>query len=59
MLIIDNKIPTNNWLKATVKEVYPGEDRKIRVVYLRTKAWVFRRPVSKLYPVDCLEAGNR
>lgn len=51
VLIHENNVPPLHWPLGRVERVYPGSDKVVRVVDVKTKAGVFRRPVVKLSPL--------
>ncbi|XP_044757790.1 uncharacterized protein LOC123315948 [Coccinella septempunctata] len=58
IVLMDSKLPRNNWPKGVVYKTYPGKDGKVRVVDIKLKSGIYRRPVSKLCKVECLEMGE-
>lgn len=48
VLIIDERMPPLQWLLARVIELHPGADGLVRVVTLRTKNGILKRPITKL-----------
>lgn len=48
VLIKENNIPPNSWLKAIVVKVHPGSDGLVRVVTVKTKSSTFQRPIVKI-----------
>lgn len=51
VILIDKNLPPNSWLLAHVIETHPGEDGSVRVVTLKTKQSVLRRPIHKICPL--------
>lgn len=58
VVIMDNQLPRNNWPLGKIEAVYPGKDGQVRVVDVKTKTGVYRRPVTKLCKVSLLEECN-
>lgn len=51
VLIKDNNLPPNSWLRAIVTEIHPDLEGLVRVVTVKTQNSVFRRPIVKLVPL--------
>ncbi|XP_075990123.1 uncharacterized protein LOC142985761 [Anticarsia gemmatalis] len=48
VIVADHTLSRNTWPIGMVEKTHPGPDGGTRVVEVRTKTGVFRRPVSKL-----------
>lgn len=48
VFVIEENCPRNKWKLGKIENVYPGPDGRIRVVDVKTKNGIFRRPVTKL-----------
>ena len=48
VLLKDQSLATPHWPLAAVQRVFPGEDGLVRVVEIRCKGKLYRRPVTKL-----------
>ncbi|CAK1552939.1 unnamed protein product [Leptosia nina] len=48
VLIMDNCMPRNTWVRGIVTATFPGPDGIIRVVDVKTSGGTLRRPVKKL-----------
>ena len=48
VLLKDQSFATPHWPLAAVQRVFPGEDGLVRVVEIRCKGKLYRRPVTKL-----------
>lgn len=48
MLIHDDNLPPGKWAMGRVIELHPGQDGYVRVVTLKTKNGILKRPVLKL-----------
>lgn len=48
VVIVDQKLPRNNYPKARVVEVFPGPDGQIRRAKIQTNNTILERPTSKL-----------
>ncbi|XP_041978615.1 uncharacterized protein LOC121732727 [Aricia agestis] len=48
VLIVDSNLPRNTWPRGIVIATYPGQDGAVRVVDVRTKGGVLRRPTKRL-----------
>lgn len=56
VLVVDSTLPRNTWPMGRVERTHPGPDGGVRIVEVRTRTGVFRRPVSKLVVVLRKEA---
>lgn len=54
VLLKDEQLPPARWLLGRVTETHPGKDGLVRVVSIKTKNSIIKRPVSKicLLPID-------
>lgn len=48
VILKEENLAVCNWLLGRILDVYYGKDNKIRVVLVKTKNGVFKRPVTKL-----------
>ena len=48
VLVVDHGQPRGQWLLGRVARVFPGDDGVVRVVEVKTKLGLFKRPVVKL-----------
>ncbi|KAK3716441.1 hypothetical protein QZH41_007049 [Actinostola sp. cb2023] len=48
VLVVDNTLPRSRWLLGRVTRVFPGQDKFVRTVEIKTKSSVLVRPVAKL-----------
>ena len=48
VVIVDPNLPRNIWPKGRVERTYPGIDGVVRVVDVKTKSGVMRRPAKRL-----------
>ena len=48
VLLKDEKVPRGSWTRAIVEEIYPGPDKLVRSVKIRTSSSTFNRPIHKL-----------
>ncbi|XP_073960633.1 uncharacterized protein [Choristoneura fumiferana] len=48
VIIVDPNLPRNVWPKGRVERVYPGADGVVRVVDVRTRNGLMRRPTKRL-----------
>ena len=51
VLLKEDNVPPLNWPRARIIEVFPGSDKKVRVVKLRTSEGVVTRPIAKICPL--------
>lgn len=59
VLVVDNTLPRNTWPMGIVVRTHPATDGSVRVVEIRTRTGVFRRPVSKLVVLEKKEEASR
>ncbi|CAG9813428.1 unnamed protein product [Phaedon cochleariae] len=55
VVIRDGNLPRKSWPLGKIEKIYPGRDNIIRVVDVKTKNGIFRRPVNKLCRFDVIE----
>ncbi len=48
VLVKEDNMVTNHWQLARVVSTFPGHDGKTRVVLVRTKTGIYKRPITKL-----------
>lgn len=48
VMIRDERLPPNQWLMARIVEMHPGKDNIVRVVTLKTKNGLLKRPIVKI-----------
>ncbi|XP_063534822.1 uncharacterized protein LOC134744834 [Cydia strobilella] len=48
VLVVDPGAPRNVWPKAVVQQVFPGRDGRIRLVEIKTKSGVLKRPAARV-----------
>lgn len=48
VLLKEDNIPPSRWPLGRIIQTHPGRDGLIRVVTVRTKISVFKRPISKI-----------
>ncbi|XP_073811776.1 uncharacterized protein [Musca autumnalis] len=51
VIIMDDRVPQNEWKLGRIIGLFPGQDNNIRVVDLKTSNGVIRRPITKLIPL--------
>ncbi|UYV85166.1 hypothetical protein LAZ67_X004794 [Cordylochernes scorpioides] len=47
----ETQISPLHWPLARIQEIFPGEDKNVRVVQIKTSKGVFKRPITKLIPL--------
>lgn len=52
VLLMDESLPRNCWLKGRVTKLYPGPDGKARSVTVETTMGIYKRPVARLIVLD-------
>ena len=52
VLLRDDTVRQRFWPLGRIENIYPGGDGIVRVVDVRTKTDVYRRPVAKIYPLE-------
>lgn len=55
IVVRDNNLPPLKWSLGRILEVYPGDDRIIRVVKLRTQKGIYTRGVKLVSPLPIEE----
>ncbi|XP_037976042.2 uncharacterized protein LOC105390026 [Plutella xylostella] len=48
VVIVDGNAPRNMWLRGVVEAVLPGKDERVRVVDVRTRTGLMRRPATRV-----------
>ena len=49
IVLVKEDSPFNNqWPMARIVDVFPGKDGRVRVVTVKTKAGIYKRPITKL-----------
>lgn len=48
VLVVDHAVPRGLWPLGRILQTFPGPDGRVRVVSVKTKSGVFKRPVHKL-----------
>ena len=52
MLVVDKNAPRDQWYLGRVEEVFPGQDGYVRVVQVSTRGQKFKRPITRLCPLN-------
>lgn len=52
VLVKDERLPPGKWLLARIVDKHPGKDGLTRVVTLKMKDHIFKRPITKICPLD-------
>lgn len=55
VVIKEEGLPPGKWALGRIKEVHPGKDELVRVVTVRTKDGVLKRPITKLIRLPVTE----
>ncbi|XP_058839359.1 uncharacterized protein LOC131694869 [Topomyia yanbarensis] len=55
VLVKEDNLPPQSWRIGRVTNVYPGPDGLVRVVDVKTKTGIFRRPIHKLAPLPIID----
>ena len=53
VLVVDTKTKRGEWPLGRIVEVYPGQDRLVRVVKVKVGENVYTRPVHRVCPLEC------
>ena len=53
VLIKEEKLPPNQWKMGRILELHPGADNLVRVVSIKTKDGILKRPIVKVCPLPC------
>ena len=59
VLVCDDNIPSMHWLLGRVIELFPGEDKIVRTVKIRTGTGELKRPVSKIAILPIIDNNLR
>ena len=59
VLLIDPQQPRSRWTVGRVTRVYPGEDRLVRVVKVKTEDGEYQRPIHRLCLLTPVEDSGR
>jgi hypothetical protein len=54
--LADEDSPRNTWPLGRIVNLHPGKDGQVRVADIKTIRGTYRRPVSKLIPLDVLDS---
>ena len=52
VLVIEPDAPRRDWKIGRIEAVYPGQDGLVRVVDVRSRGVVKRRPITRLSPLE-------
>ena len=52
VLVIDTDMPRRQWTIGRIVETYPGADGFVRVVDVKTADGTYRRPISRISPLE-------
>lgn len=55
VLIEEKDLPRGQWITGTVTEIYPGTDKLVRVVKVKTSKGTYEKPITKI----CLLEPNK
>ena len=58
VIMVDDGLPRNRWSWGKIVGTHPGLDGIIRVVDVRTKDGIYRRPVVKLWVLDIMDQNK-
>ena len=58
VIVHDNNLPSTQWLLGKVIQLHPGDDGKVRVVQIKTKNGILKRPVQKLSRLPVVEPDD-
>lgn len=48
VLVVDDKQPRNSWPIGLITNIFPGKDGQVRVVDVKIRSTVYRRPTTKI-----------
>ena len=54
MLLKDENLPLQKWALGRIIKLYFGEDKRVRVVEVKTQSGVYKRPISKICIILCM-----
>jgi len=52
VVVVDEKLPRGRWKLGCIQEVYPGEDKLVRTVRVKTADGEFKRPITRICPLE-------
>ncbi|XP_033222635.1 uncharacterized protein LOC117176491 [Belonocnema kinseyi] len=52
VVLHEDNLPPMRWQLGRIVELYPGQDKIVRVVSVRTNAGVYKRSLKRLYPLS-------
>lgn len=58
VLVQDEGKPSVSWPLARIENVHPGDDGIVRVVTLRTSSGIYKRSISRIYPLPFDQQPN-
>ena len=58
VVVVDDTLERNHWPLWRIESVFPGRDGQVRVVDVRTRTGVYRRPVTKIAVMDVSRQGG-
>ncbi|XP_055918573.1 uncharacterized protein LOC129950673 [Eupeodes corollae] len=53
VLVKDERLPPSQWALARITDTHPGADGLVRVVTLKTKSGIMKRPITKICYLPC------
>ena len=57
VILKEDNLPICNWSVGRIVELFPGKDNKVRVIGVKTKKGIFKRPITKICILPIAENG--
>jgi len=54
VLVMEDNTTPLQWPTALIHETHPGKDDIVRVVTIKTSKVLYKRPISKICPLPCV-----
>ena len=58
VILKEDNLPICNWSVGQIAEIFPGRDYKVRVIAVKIKKGIFKRPNSKIWILSIAEMDN-
>ena len=58
VVLKEDNLPPMDWKLGRIVEMHPGQDKIVRIVTVRTNAGIYKRSVTRLYPLPIFECNS-
>ena len=58
VVLKEDNLPPMDWKLGRIVETHPGQDKIVRIVTVRTNAGIYKRSVTRLYPLPIFECNS-